>query len=146
VDAVAPKPLFQVSASLCNDGDTTDAAADGLVPRNSDDQEIPQFTWWPHKGSTEWLQLEFPKSCEVSRVEVYWFDDIGHGGCRVPKSWKVLYLDGPDWKPVAGPRTEPVEKDRFNVTSFTPVKTEALRLEVQLQPEMSGGVLECRVP
>ena len=116
------------------------------MPRNSDDQEIPRFTWWPHKGSTEWLQLEFPKSREVSRVEVHWFDDTGHGGCRVPKSWKVLYLDGPDWKPVAGPRTEPVEKDRFNVTSFTPVKTEALRLEVQLQPEMSGGVLECRVP
>ena len=29
---------------------------------------------------------------------------------------------------------------------YTPVRTEALRLEVQLQPEMSGGVLECRVP
>ncbi len=47
---------------------------------------------------------------------------------------------------MAGPRTEPVEKDRFNVTSFTPVRTEALRLEAQLQPEMSGGVLEWRVP
>jgi len=39
-----------------------------------------------------------------------------------------------------------VEKDHFNVTSFTPVRTEALRLEAQLQPEMSGGVLEWRVP
>ncbi len=72
VDAAAPRPLFQVSGSHCNDGDTTaDAAADGLVPRNSDDQEIPRVTWWPNKGSKEWIQLEFPKSREVSRVEVY---------------------------------------------------------------------------
>ncbi len=28
-DTAAPKPLFHVSASHCNDGDTTDAAADG---------------------------------------------------------------------------------------------------------------------
>ena len=88
----------------------------------------------------------FRSLAKFLRVEVYWFDDTGHGGCRVPKSWQVLCLDGPDWKPVAGPRTEPVEKDRFNVTRFTPVRTEALRLVVQLQPEMSGGVLECRVP
>jgi len=57
-------------------------------------------------------------------------------------------FDGPTesrW-PAPGPRTEPVEKDHFNVTSFTPVRTEALRLEAQLQPEMSGGVLEWRVP
>ncbi len=145
-DTTVPKPLFQVSASYCNDGDTTDAVADGLVPRNSDDQEIPRFTWWPRKGSMEWIQLEFPKPREVSRVEVYWFDDTGHGGCRVPQSWRVHYHDGADWKPVASPKTGPVEKDRFNVSSFTPVRTEALRLEVQLQPEMSGGVLECRVP
>ena len=70
-DAAAPSPLFQVSGSHFNNGDTTDATADGLVPWNSHDQEIPRFTWWPNKGSKEWIQLEFPKSREVSRVEVY---------------------------------------------------------------------------
>ena len=144
-DTAAPKPLFQVSASHCNEGDTTDAVADGLAPRNSADEEIPRFTWWPHKGTAEWIQLAFPRSREISKVEIYWFDDTGHGGCRVPKSWKVLYRDGPDWKPVAGPSNDPVAPDRFNLTSFTPVRAEALRIEVQLQPDMSGGVLECRV-
>jgi len=29
--------------------------------------------------------------------------------------------------------------------TFNPVETQALRLEVQLQPEWSGGILEWRV-
>ena len=33
-------------------------------------------------------------------------------------------------------------KDTFNKVRFTPVLTDGLRLEVELQPEFSGGILE----
>ena len=144
-DTAPGKAPYEVSASHCFDADTTDAAADGLLPRNSDDHDIPRFTWWPHQGTSEWIQLEFPKPRAVSKVEVYWFDDSGHGGCRVPQSWKVVYRDGQEWKPVPNGKVEPVATNRFNVATFDAVETKAVRVEVQLQPGMSGGVLEMRV-
>jgi hypothetical protein len=38
-----------------------------------------------------------------------------------------------------------VEKDKFNSVTFSPVQTSALRLEVQLQEDFSGGILEWRI-
>ena len=45
--------------------------------------------------------------------------------------------------PVASPYG--VEMDRFNRVTFAPVKATALRLEVRLQPNWSGGILEWKV-
>jgi hypothetical protein len=64
----------------------------------------------------------------------------------VPKSWRLVYrtADG-QWKPVAGATHCTAEIDKFNRVGFEPVETTALRIEVQLQPEWSGGILEWRV-
>jgi uncharacterized protein len=85
-------------------------------------------------------QFETPR--QVSAASVYWFDDSGNGGCRVPQSWRVLYRDGKEWKPVAGAGTYATAKDTYNRVTFTSVTTTALRVEVQLQPKSSGGILE----
>jgi len=37
------------------------------------------------------------------------------------------------------------KKDRFNRLAFEPVRAEGLRIEVQLQPGFSGGILEWKV-
>jgi hypothetical protein len=37
------------------------------------------------------------------------------------------------------------KRDSFNRVTFKPVNTTGLRLEVQLQPNVSGGVLEWQV-
>jgi hypothetical protein len=39
-----------------------------------------------------------------------------------------------------------MEIDRFNATTFDAIETDALRIEVQLQKNFSGGILEWRVP
>jgi hypothetical protein len=38
-----------------------------------------------------------------------------------------------------------VRKDQYNTVQFEEVQAEGLRLEVQLQPKYSGGVLEWKV-
>jgi hypothetical protein len=38
-----------------------------------------------------------------------------------------------------------VKNDVWNQVSFSPVETTALRLEAQLQPNFSGGILEWKV-
>jgi hypothetical protein len=70
-------------------------------PSRPNSAGAPRFTWWDHKGTSEWLQYDFRSPWKVSRVRVYWFDDrTTNGGCRVPASWKLLYQDGDAWKAV----------------------------------------------
>jgi hypothetical protein len=141
-----PKPSpYKITASHCYSGDTVEALADGLEPANSGDESIPRHTWWTHRGTTEWVQYDFPQSKEVSAAEVYWFDDSGKGDCRVPKAWRMLYLDDMQWKPVPNAISAGVARDQWNRLRFQPVKTTALRIEAELQPNYSAGILEWRV-
>jgi DUF1680 family protein len=136
---------FHATASHCWQGDTVAALNDGLLPATSADHEIPRMTWWDHKGTMEWLRYDLPEPMTINSVDVYWFDDTGRGGCRVPESWRLLYRDGENWKPVANPSVYGVEPDCFNQTSFDRVRASSLRIEVKLRPGFSGGVLEWRV-
>ena len=67
------------------------------------------------------------------------------GECRLPASWRLLYRDGTEWKEVAEPSAMPVTADKWNTLSFHPVQTGALRIEAQLQPGFSGGLLGWRI-
>lgn len=122
------------------------AVADQWLPKHSDDHENEYVHWWPKFGSTEWLQYDFDKPEQVGTVRVYWFDDENsHGGCRVPKSWRVLYLENGQWKPAYAPAGYTVTKDAWNEVQFEPVKTTALRLEITGQDGVSVGVHEWEV-
>jgi len=117
---------------------------DGEEPPASNDP-ASYFDWWPRKGQAEWVEFAFEKPATVSQVEVYWFDDTGRGEVRVPQSWRVLYKDGVEWKPVENASPYGVEKDRYNKVSFKPVTTSGLRLEVTMQPNWSAGLQEWKV-
>jgi hypothetical protein len=142
--APPPKPL-PASASHCWDADTVAALGDGLVPRNSNDRSIPRFTWWDHKGTIEWVQYNFDEVRRISGAAVYFFDDTDGGGCRIAQSWRLLYKDGDTRKPVTNAGIYGVDKDKFNSVKFDAVQTTSLRLEAQLQPGFSAGILEWRV-
>ena len=114
-------------------------------PADSNDHSKPYLHWWPKKGSLEWVQYDFAAPARVSEVEVYWFDDTGRGECRIPKSWRILYKSGNTWKPVANTTPYIVEKDKFNLIRFQPVRTTALRLEIQLPEKFSSGIHEWKV-
>lgn len=144
----APQPVawLRPSASHCNPGGTLTALHDTREPGNSGDQQIPRFTWWPRRGTTEWVQYDFDRPRAVSGVAVYWFDDRDHGGeCRVPVSWRLLYRDGGEWRPVEDASSFGVGRDGFNDATFEAVTTDGLRIETELQPEFSGGILEWKV-
>jgi hypothetical protein len=139
------------TASHCFDGDTTTALNDGVLPKSSADQSIPRMTFWPHKGTTEWVEYDFgARPREISKAAVYWFDDEHAerpGQCRTPASWRVLYraAGGGEWKEVAGASGYGVAKDRFNEVTFNAVEAAAVRVVVKLREGVSAGVLEWRV-
>jgi hypothetical protein len=134
--------ISEVSASF---GKNAEAVHDLLEPKTSSDQDVPFFHWWPHMGTTEWIQYDFPELSEVCMAEVFWFDDSGRGECRLPQSWRILYKDGDEWRPVYSVEKYGVEKDTYNTVIFETVRTKGLRLEIHSQPEYAGGIHEWRV-
>jgi hypothetical protein len=148
IGAAKPLPaptIAHASRVTVSRGGSIAALTDQLEPRSSIDHSNPYFHWWPRKGTLEWVQYDFRKSEEISVAEVYWFDDTGIGECRLPESWRILYIDGDDWKPVKNLEPYGVEKDRYNRVKFQSVRTDGLRLEVQLPEKFSAGIHEWRV-
>jgi hypothetical protein len=136
-----------VTASHVNPSDTLEELNDGATPQSSKDHAIRRMTWWDHKGTAEWLSYRFARPQPVAEASVYWFDDTGSGGCRVPAEWRLLYRDGDDWKParLTQGSSYGTAVDRFNRVTFEPVTTREVRLEVKLQSGFSGGVLKWKV-
>ncbi|MFF1815675.1 beta-L-arabinofuranosidase domain-containing protein [Kribbella sp. NPDC058245] len=135
------KRRTRITASHVFDGDSLEAADDGRLPSSSADTSIPRFTWWDRRGSTEWIQYDLRELRDLRQASAYWFDDTGFGQCRVPASWRVLWLDGSTWRPVANPTPYGVDRDRLNTSTFKPVRAQYVRVEAVLRPTFSGGLL-----
>ncbi len=144
-DWVAPREPLPAAASHCWQGDTLAALSDGLLPESSGDHALPRFTFWPRRGSAEWVEYHFEQPRWIAAVEVYWFDDSGIGACRTPASWRLKYrTEGGSWRDVSSEAEPGVALDTFNRLTFVPVRATGLRLEVELRQDFSAGILEWR--
>lgn len=120
--------------------------ADQVPVKSSADHESSLVHWWPRFGTTEWVQYDFPDAEQVGTVKIYFFDDEAtRGGCRIPLKWELKYLENGLWKPVYSPAGYTTEKDKWTELQFEPVKTRALRLEMQFRDNVSGGIHEWEV-
>jgi DUF1680 family protein len=119
---------------------------DQQVPLNATDGFAPNFNFWPHKGTSEWIAYEFEKPVTVTGVTVWWFDDTDSGECRLPKAWKLLYQDESGaWKPASGSPDYQVRKNGPVQVSIQPVTTKALKIELDLVEGFSAGLYEWEV-
>ena len=143
------QPATLASQSKVSSGSKVPALSsinDRLVPKDENDRSMPYTHWWPKKGGTEWLSYEFPAEATVQSCTVYWFDDAPWGGCRVPKSWRILYQDAQgQWQPVTDVDHYPTTRGAACTVNFSPVKTKALRLEVTQPDDFSSGLFEWSV-
>ena len=143
----SPFPTLAMLSKVTNSGKASRSPSminDGEDPRNSADSSS-YFDWWPLKSSNESVEMTFPKSSTVSEIQVYWFDDTGRGEVRVPANWRLLYKDGDTWKPVEATGAYGVAVNQYNVVSFKPVTTGALKIELTMQPNWSAGLQEWKV-
>jgi uncharacterized protein len=139
-----PAPTIAYLSKKSSSGAKEDLAliADQYEPKNSNDHSRGYIHWWPEKDTTVWVQYDFQKSETVSKCSVYWFDDGPDGGCRIPSRWRILYKEGSVWRPVKNISPYTITKDAYDKLGIEPVKTNTLRLEVQLQKEFSSGLHE----
>lgn len=145
--AAKPKPAPTIASkskvsSSSNNQRMLRGLNDQYEPQDSRDASATYLHWWPKKNTTEFIQYDFDKEYSVSESSVYWYDDGPFGGCRIPASWKVLYKSGNDWVPVKNIGDYPIAKDKYNTIKFEPVKTTALKIEIQQPADNSTGVHE----
>ncbi len=145
---------FANQAPIQNDAPET-AGTDGWAagvndqwePRRSSDNSKPYHYWWLKRGTKESITYRLQEPTTVSNVQVYWLDmDHYDGDFRVPQSWHLYYetADG-QWREVEQPTPYGIRRDCYNSVDFKPVTTSALKIVAQLQPGVSGGILEWKV-
>src|SRR5437588_8650137 len=105
------------------------------VPSSSGNRSIPRFVWGQGGGC----------GGAGRSADVYGAADAGWGGCALPALWSLHWWDGSEWKPVEGVARYPTEKDKFNRVRFSPVRTDAIRLQVLEQGRQPAGILEWRI-
>lgn len=145
-ESVLPEPAptiarrSKLTASV--DSRAISAINDQILPSHSNDHSVSYLHWWPNKATEEWVQLDFDQEEEISGLEIYWFDDGPHGGCRIPEQWQVEYLNGDDWKPVVVQGEYPIIKDALNRIEFESVSASAVRVVITLPKEYASGIYE----
>lgn len=130
------------SASYVSGDTSLEALHDESEPRNSRDGRFGTYGNWNRTG-TQWVGYEWTRPIHTDCIEVYWWDD--RQGVRLPAACRLLYWDGESFVPVSNPSGLGVEADRYNVTTFDPVLTSRLRLEIDGDGDFSTGLLEWKV-
>ncbi|MFM7320149.1 MAG: glycoside hydrolase family 127 protein [Armatimonadota bacterium] len=139
------RTLARTAKWSASGGTGLESLVDQQQPASSIDHANPFFHWWPRKGTAEWVEAELSEPSRVGGVSVYWFDDTGIGECRLPARWTVrVRVDG-RWVDAAGASTYGTAPDTFNTVRFTPVRAEAVRLEIQLPAGFAAGMHEVRI-
>jgi len=145
--AASPKPAPTIASqsrvtSSLKSTRMNNAIKDQYEPADSKDNTYPYLHWWPKKNSTEFVQYDFNGEQTISQSKVYWFDDGPWGGCRIPASYKLYYKKDGDWVEVKNTTPYEIAKDKYNVLTFEPVKTTAVKMVIQLPVDNSAGIHE----
>ncbi len=130
---------------------------DGITPANSYDREGGCYAVRHDDeigDAVPWVQYAWGTPVSVGKVDVYWAVDRprpnappGTEFTRIaaPAAYRILYWNGSDFVPVAHPSGLGRDADTYNTTSFDPVTTDKLRLEITPEGAHAAGVLEWRV-
>jgi uncharacterized protein len=111
----------------------------GFIPANSADSSHDAMCFWD-PDAPQWVEYAWVKPVTLDRIDVYW--NVAGTWLFLPKSYRVLVWNGTAFKPAARTRGLGLSKDRFNTTSFDPVKTSRVRLEIAPDGKKSFGLLQ----
>ena len=134
------------------------ALNDGFVPQSSHDRTHGSYAVRRDEeeadGVEPWVQYTWGKPVQTAKIDVYWAIDQPRPNAlpgsefyrlRAPKACRVLYWNGSGYIPVSNPRGLGIAADGFNTTTFDPVSTDRLRLEISPEDHHAASVLDWRV-
>jgi hypothetical protein len=136
-------PLGTASTSFVSTWESLVGLNDGYAPASSSDRGHPVYGNWDNPNTTQWVQYDFSQSYTLSSIEVYWFDD--DQGIDLPASYSIQYWNGTAWINVANPSGLGLAANLYNKTTFTPVSTNRIRLNITAKATTSTGIQSWKV-
>jgi len=136
-------PLGTATTSFVSSWESLAGLNDTYEPTSSNDRGHPVYGNWNNPGTTQWVQYDFSQNYTISKVEVYWFDD--DSGIDLPASCSIQYWNGTAWVNVANPSGLGVLGNQYNVTTFDPVSTNKIRLNITAKATTSTGIERWKV-
>ncbi len=124
-------------------GGVPKSAIDGII--NFLASPTNRWTSYESKTETDWLQIDFGKSVEFSRVELAIYDD--RGGVQTPLKYEIETWDGQAWESVQDISRSPEKPagSQWNTATFAPVTSEKIRIVFTNHGNARSGVTEVMV-
>jgi hypothetical protein len=98
----------------------------------------PRWTCWNSQNATDWYALAFSASTAFDRINMDFYDDFG--GTQPPVNYTVQYLADGQWENVTDQASYPATPaEGFNVVSFDPVTSTAVRVVFTNRNPVAGG-------
>lgn len=146
----------QVPATVTTSVNEADVASllDADEPASSSDYRISRLSFHPKKGSTEWVQYEFPEATQIENVGVFWFDEAQAAASFrnerkevLPRAWKLYLWQNDQWQVAQTKETTlGLERDQYNIANLAnAVTTTKFKIEVELHEQLSGAIISCRI-
>lgn len=148
--------VARISADSAASEGRLGALIDGLVPAASSERKKGFYPIWGDRQPSDppaWVECAWPMKVRVAKVDVYWAIDApkkggiagsGWGSFSAPASYRILYWNGAEFVPVENAQGLGAAPDVFNATTFKPVETMRIRLEV-VPGGHGSGILKWRV-
>ena len=133
-----------VSTSYVSSWETLGAVNDGVS--SSASMEKPAtgaYGSWGNTSEYETITYTWDKKISISKSAIYFWKDNDSEevvGIQFPKNYTISYKDGDDWKEVKDASGFGLEADKYNVTSFKPVMTDGLRIQLNKKEANNSGV------
>lgn len=136
---LAHRSVAKFSRSYQSRFDDSTAINNGLLDPNR------RWTAFDSKSSSDWVQFSFKEIKTVSKVYLYVYND--NGGVKPPKSYKIEYWDGMDWKEVTLVNKLPLTPIAdLNICSFLPIETDKIRITMEhVSAKSFSGLYEVEI-
>ncbi len=136
-------PQATATTSFVSSWESLTGLNDGYAPTSSNDRGHPVYGNWDNPNSTQWVQYTWNSARTISSTSVYWFDD--DQGIDLPASYTIQYWNGSSWTNVSSPSGLGVLANQYNTTTFAPVTTTQIRLNVTAKATTSTGIESWKV-
>ncbi len=133
--------IADVRTTYTYTNDSEYAIADGKLPANSADTNIPRWTSWPRLGQEQQIDITLKKRMCIKSIAVYWYDD--NKGVKLPVKWRVERPLAYDQYTDVVVNEYGTKGDCFNkACTETLTYTDKLRIYATPQKDAAVGILE----
>jgi hypothetical protein len=150
---VAPPPAGNLALNMKGEGfpKTTASFHDvyGGIPNRANDGKViytptpvNRWTSYGSRNATDWLEVDFGASTEISRIDLCIYDD--RGGVQPPKSYNIQIWNDSEWQDVPDQVKNPTKPlgSAVNIVTFPRQATTKFRVMFENAGQARSGLTE----